>query len=408
MRGGRKSKRSGAKRKKGGTRNRHNLFREERGAQSDCQGACVLGQKELMVDVELLFEHNLLRTSESTVIIWHKKTNGHERLNAGESLYQHGISIIQYMCDKKERKSAIISVLRSLLRIALRGRGSRWYEEKGGINSSEDVHRQGVFQTIYAWIKLLEMYRRQEIDAEGLVSETSLDMILERGSQEEGFSSELEGMLFETMKIDKYPPIEVGVEVPKVVLDNISLCADVFPSRSVLGGLMNTLYSNVAEKISRAESSAKASKIEELVEIASYLHNGIVAIHPYEDGNGRLARESMRVLIWRLGFELETDDIKSKYESEYDQAVIEDYIPVLTGNDLDSIQTDNLSAFLRKRKLVRATGVREDRGFIREDGVLEADIAGKVATVKGGNEGLAAADIGQAADGHVMQSSRPL
>lgn len=113
------------------------------------------------------------------------------------------------------------------------------------------------------------------------------------------------------------------------------------------------------------------------IEIASLLHYKFIRIHPFDDGNGRLARILMNLSLMRLGFTPVI--IKTQKKDEYYRALQqadggkEDFFI----NYIASLSIDSLSMFLKGAK---GEDIEEDDDIDKEIALLKAELVAKKVT----------------------------
>lgn len=113
------------------------------------------------------------------------------------------------------------------------------------------------------------------------------------------------------------------------------------------------------------------------VEIASMLHYKFIRIHPFDDGNGRLARILMNLSLMRFGFTPVI--IKTQKKEEYYRALqqADGGEEELFINYIASLSIDSLGIFLKGAK---GEAIEEDDDIDKEIALLKAELVSKKIT----------------------------
>lgn len=140
-------------------------------------------------------------------------------------------------------------------------------------------------------------------------------------------------------------------DVPQNYQASYSLIARIFSRSDNINDDLRTLFTEVQQSINDGRN---------LVDVASILHHGIIRIHPYSDGNGRLARNLANKVLRVTGIECINPKTSSILEEEYDRVVALD-----TVSDLSSwICKQDQQAKLNKSSL--AISIAAQKGNIDE------------------------------------------
>jgi prophage maintenance system killer protein len=101
------------------------------------------------------------------------------------------------------------------------------------------------------------------------------------------------------------------------------------------------------------ELSAKLKSCSDLIELMAWCHQKIVEIHPYEDGNGRVARLAMNILAIQGGRSPILFDNEANYLRAVDNASIEKFTTYLRSlvalqNELEPFTQDCFQFFFEE------------------------------------------------------------
>ena len=101
-------------------------------------------------------------------------------------------------------------------------------------------------------------------------------------------------------------------DIPEKYQASLSLVCTVNPRATEINGRLNDLFASFKEQVVAGDVSS--------IELASFLHTGIIKIHPYTDGNGRVARALMNHVLKQDDIGPFVHKINALKEHEYDSA----------------------------------------------------------------------------------------
>jgi len=99
-------------------------------------------------------------------------------------------------------------------------------------------------------------------------------------------------------------------DIPEKYQTSLSLVCTVNPRASEINGRLDNLFAIFKEKVVANESSS--------FELASLLHTGIIKIHPYFDGNGKVARGLMNHILKQSNIGPFDPKVNPEMEHKYD------------------------------------------------------------------------------------------
>lgn len=122
-----------------------------------------------------------------------------------------------------------------------------------------------------------------------------------------------------------------------------------------------SLMSDLVDWYNEAESSGKYTPVE----LAALFHYRYIRIHPFEDGNGRIARLMVNYIFARHNWPMIV--VRSRNKSEYIDALHQsDIIIGPTPSDGAHAELKQIAAFLRYFKQLVATEMQYDIDFVKE------------------------------------------
>ena len=296
--------------------------------------------------VEMIKKEHAFRNSDQTAMMWCKNHN-QERLDNVNNLMDFGLRIACQLhthpdASKRLAKHKIYQALGAFLqhRCKTSSYPLDWYNKEG-----------------YESIKTLCAIWADRIEAAESVPFVLLNRandqraIYAASSDEEEYAQKLSqeawSRLKEAFGFNEFTSNEL---VKTLTKSRLELVAHFFSESEAIENEMIALFERVNILLLEATKGAKALDKQHLTHIAAYLHNGVVNIHPFEDGNGRYARNLMDLLIQKHGYAVHRG-IKAHNENAYDNAISEDFIQTTRRNDTQ-LSTEHFIEYLDKHHVI--------------------------------------------------------
>ena len=295
-----------------------------------------------------------LRSTQGLASMWHIAREN--RRPGGCFTYSDGVCIIQYMFYKEigllDRygpigfawvlKRKVLGILKCCLQINLYGQGVDWRQKEQSFQ---------IYEYAYLWVRILEKLCLGEMVDPDIIKaikrppDNLIDELCEK-SIEEKIS-----FLNKEMNIDRCKPVIYPLS--QQMIEGLSPIIRIFLDSSEVEEHLEKLYTEVAKKVAEAKREDKIQDTATIAQIAAYLHNGIIAIHPYETGNGFLARSCVGYFLVAHGYIFCGERIKFSDESWYYSAVKSDFSGVGAAKGVDDICIRQLTTYFIEQDLVK-------------------------------------------------------
>ena len=287
-----------------------------------------------------------------TGMIWHKKHDSHQRLDHCNNLYDWMINIGEYMhCHPRHRYTSadIHATMHAVLSLHLKGHDVDWHKHQSSLKESLENLCVVLGKRIEHADKLDDAYTQQRSD------------VYRRKFQQHELAVKIEEKksLIEKFHLDTCQPTPLDSDYPKETKDQLKHLAHIFVESKDIIGHLKQLYKTVSQMSTALRSPSGTLSTENMTKVASYLHNGIIEIHPLVDNNGKFARLCVMILLKNNGYH---PNISINDDSlAYNNAISEDHSQSSMDTGKQNIHTAFFENYLTTHRLITPSATNDEQ-----------------------------------------------